>query len=65
MHKALRATRGRRHEVINMELYESTWVAMSVGLSLIIGFVAFVVMMNDTKDNNSHRKENSNGKSDK
>lgn len=51
--------------MINMELYESTWVAMSVGLSLIIGFVAFVVMMNDTKDNNSHRKEKPNGKSSK
>lgn len=38
-----------------MELYESTWVAMSVGLSLIIGFVALVVMMNgknkDDKNN--------------
>ena len=49
----------------SMELFESTWVAMSVSLSLFIGFVAFVVTMNDTKDNNSHRKENSNGKSDK
>ncbi len=40
---------------MNLELYESTWVAMSVGLSLIIGFVAFVVMMNgknkDDKNN--------------
>lgn len=34
---------------INMELYESTWVAMSVGLSLIIGFVAFVLMMKKDK----------------
>lgn len=30
---------------MNMELYESTWVAMSVGLSLLIGFVTFIVMM--------------------
>ena len=40
---------------MNLELYEATWVAMSVGLSLLIGFVAFVVMMNgknkDDKNN--------------
>lgn len=40
---------------MNLELYELTWVTMSVGLSLIIGFVAFVVMMNgknkDDKNN--------------
>ena len=34
---------------INMELYESTWVAMSVGLSLLIGFVSFVLMMKKDK----------------
>lgn len=34
---------------INLELHESTWVAMSIGLSLIIGFVAFVVMMKKGK----------------
>ena len=34
---------------MNLELYEATWVAMSVGLSLIIGFVAFVVMMQKDK----------------
>ena len=31
----------------SLELYEATWVAMSVSVSLFIGFVAFVVMMND------------------
>lgn len=34
---------------MNMELYESTWVAMSVRLSLIIGFVAFIVMTKKEK----------------
>ena len=29
------------------EVFEATWVAMSVSVSLFIGFVAFVVMMND------------------
>ena len=49
----------------SMELFESTWVVMSVGISLIIGFVGFVVMMNDAERNNTHRKEKPNGKSDK
>ena len=31
----------------SLEVYEATWVAMSVSVSLFIGFVAFVVMMND------------------
>ena len=34
---------------MNLELHESTWVAMSVGMSLIIGFVTFVVMMKKDK----------------
>ena len=46
---------------MNLELYEATWVAMSVGLSLIIGFVAFVVMMNDKGESASRESEASNG----
>ena len=38
---------GNRKMIRSMELFESTWVVMSVGISLIIGFVGFVVMMND------------------
>lgn len=37
--------------MINLELYESTWVAMSVGLSILIGFVSFVLMMKQDKKN--------------
>ncbi len=33
--------------MISWEVYEATWVAMSVCVSLFIGFVAFVVMMKD------------------
>lgn len=48
---------GREREVINLELYESTWVAMSVSVSLFIGFVAFVVMMNDNGESGKHKEE--------
>ncbi len=41
--------------IISWEVFEATWVATSVLVSLFIGFVAFVVMMNgknkDDKNN--------------
>lgn len=33
--------------ILSWEVFEATWVAMSALISLFIGFVAFVVMMND------------------
>ena len=33
--------------IISWDVFEATWVAMSVLVSLFIGFVSFVVMMND------------------
>ena len=41
----------------SLEVYEATWVAMSVSVSLLIGFVAFVVMMNDKGETTSKEKK--------
>jgi len=43
--------------IISWEAYEATWVAMSVSVSLFIGFVAFVVLMNDKGEATSKAKE--------
>lgn len=43
--------------IICWELYEATWIAMSVSVSLFIGFVAFVVMMNNKDEAKSKAKK--------
>ena len=50
--------------IISWEAYEATWVAMSVSVSLFIGFVAFVVLMNDKgkKTNKGSESEQEGGK---
>lgn len=47
--------------IINLETFEATWVAMSVSVSLFIGFRGFVVMMNDKGESASQESEASNG----
>ena len=53
--------------IISWEAYEATWVAMSVSVSLFIGFVAFVVLMNDKGEAASQETESeaANGRKDK